>query len=45
MNFYMENKRIIFKKLLEECDREKLDIQEDYWQEFFHAKDFGYSIK
>ena len=32
-------------ELLEECDREKLDIQEDYWQEFFHAKDFGYSIK
>lgn len=32
-------------ELLEECGREKLDSQEDYWQEFFHAKDFGYSIK
>ena len=32
-------------ELLEECDRDKLDIQEDYWQDFFHAKDFGYSIK
>lgn len=32
-------------EILEECDREKLDAQEDYWQEFFHAKDFGYSIK
>ena len=32
-------------ELLEECDRDKLDIQEDYWQNFFHAKDFGYSIK
>ena len=32
-------------ELLEECPREALDAQEDYWQEFFHAKDFGYSIK
>ena len=32
-------------EVLEECDREKLDAQEDYWQDFFHAKDFGYSIK
>ena len=32
-------------EILEECEREKLDIQEDYWQDFFHAKDFGYSIK
>ena len=32
-------------EILEECGREKLDAQEDYWQEFFHAKDFGYSIK
>ena len=32
-------------EILEECDRDKLDIQEDYWQEFYHAKDFGYSIK
>lgn len=32
-------------EILEECERDKLDMQEDYWQEFFHAKDFGYSIK
>lgn len=32
-------------EIVEECTREKLDQQEDYWQEFFHAKDFGYSIK
>ena len=32
-------------EVLEECDRERLDAQEDYWQDFFHAKDFGYSIK
>jgi group I intron endonuclease len=32
-------------ELLEECERDKLDSQEDYWQEFYHAKDFGYSIK
>lgn len=32
-------------EIIEECDRDKLDAQEDYWQEYFHAKDFGYSIK
>ena len=32
-------------ELLEECSRENLDAREDYWQDFFHAKDFGYSIK
>lgn len=32
-------------ELLEECGRENLDAREDYWQDFFHAKDFGYSIK
>ena len=32
-------------ELLEECAKDNLDAQEDYWQEFFHAKDFGYSIK
>ena len=32
-------------EILEECDRACLDMQEDYWQEFYHAKDFGYSIK
>lgn len=32
-------------ELLESCSRDKLDEREDYWQEFYHAKDFGYSIK
>ena len=32
-------------ELLEECSKDKLDIREDYWQDYFHAKDFGYSIK
>ena len=32
-------------ELLEECSRESLDAREDYWQDFFKAKEFGYSIK
>lgn len=32
-------------ELLESCDRSLLDEREDYWQEFYHAKDYGYSIK
>ena len=32
-------------EIIEECEREQLDTREDYWQEYFHAKDFGYSIK
>ena len=32
-------------EIIEECERSKLNEREDYWQEFFHAKDFGYSIK
>ena len=32
-------------ELLEECGRDTLDAREDYWQDFYHAKDFGYSIK
>lgn len=31
--------------IIEECSRDKLNVREDYWQEFYHAKDFGYSIK
>lgn len=31
--------------VIEECPRNKLNEREDYWQEFYHAKDFGYSIK
>lgn len=32
-------------ELLEECEAQKLNEREDYWQEFYHAKDYGYSIK
>lgn len=32
-------------EIIEECDRSLLNDREDYWQEYFHAKDFGYSIK
>jgi group I intron endonuclease len=32
-------------EIVEECPREKLDTQEDYWQEFYKAKEFGFSIK
>lgn len=32
-------------EIVEECDRSKLNEREDYWQEYFKAKEFGYSIK
>ena len=32
-------------EVIEECERSLLNDREDYWQEYFHAKDFGYSIK
>ena len=32
-------------EIVEECSRDMLNDREDYWQEYFHAKDFGYSIK
>ena len=32
-------------EIVEEVERSKLNDREDYWQEYFHAKDFGYSIK
>lgn len=32
-------------EIIEECEKELLDKKEDYWQEFFKAKEFGYSIK
>lgn len=32
-------------EFLEECPKEKLDAQEDFWQDFYKAKEFGYSIK
>ena len=32
-------------EIIEECDRSQLNEREDYWQEVFKAKEFGYSIK
>ena len=32
-------------EVIEVCDRSLLDSREDYWQEYFKAKEFGYSIK
>lgn len=32
-------------EIIEECPVDQLDTKEDEWQEYFHAKDFGYSIK
>jgi hypothetical protein len=32
-------------EVIEECERSRLDEREDYWQDYFKAKEFGYSIK
>ena len=32
-------------EIVEECPRAQLNEREDYWQEYFGAKEFGYSIK
>lgn len=32
-------------EVVELCDRASLDAREDYWQDYFKAKEFGYSIK
>ena len=32
-------------EILEECDSNLLDSREDYWQDFYKAKEYGYSIK
>ena len=32
-------------EIIEECDRTLLNDREDYWQDYFKAKEFGYSIK
>ena len=32
-------------EIIEECSRDLLDQQEDYWQDFYLAKEYGYSIK
>ena len=32
-------------EIIEECEKEQLDEREQYWQEYFQARSFGYSIK
>ena len=32
-------------ELLEECPAQELNSREDYYQQVFHCKDYGYSIK
>jgi len=32
-------------EVIEECPQEKLNQREDYWQDFYNAKEYGYSIK
>ena len=32
-------------EIVEECSRDKLNEREQYWQDYFKAKEFGYSIK
>ena len=32
-------------EIVEECERGLLNEREDYWQDYFQAKEFGYSIK
>lgn len=32
-------------EIIEECSPDKLNQREDYWQNFFGAKEYGYSIK
>lgn len=42
MSFGVENFTF---EIIQECKKSELDEQEDYWQDFFKAKEFGYSIK
>lgn len=32
-------------EVIEECEQTKLNEREDYWQDFYKAKEYGYSIK
>ena len=32
-------------EVIEKCPRNKLNEREDYWQDFYKAKEYGYSIK
>ena len=42
MSFGVENFTF---EIIQECKKSELDEREDYWQGFFKAKEFGYSIK
>ena len=42
MSFGVENFTF---EIIQECKKSELDEREDYWQDFFKAKEFGYSIK
>lgn len=42
MSFGVENFTF---EIIQECKKSELDEREDYWQKFFKAKEFGYSIK
>jgi hypothetical protein len=32
-------------EIIEECPQDKLNEREDYWQDYFKAKEYGYSIQ
>lgn len=32
-------------EIIEDCDKSQLNEREKFWQNYFHAQDFGYSIK
>ena len=32
-------------EIIEECTVDKLNEREQFWQEFYHAKDYGYSVR
>lgn len=32
-------------EVIEECEQEKLNEREQYWQDFYKAKEFGYSVR
>lgn len=32
-------------EIIEECAPEALNEREQYWQEFYKAKEFGYSVR
>ena len=32
-------------EIIEKCSKDKLNEKEDFWQDYFKAKEFGYSIK